>query len=223
MGRGGDDLIFATTTDGRDMINGGKGTRDWLVLNAETATVGINLSIAKPGKTDLFAGGSSVIGVERLAFAGGSGADTVTGGALRDELLGNGGADRLFGGRGVDLLDGGAGRDRLTGGAGADDFQFTTALGAGNVDRITDFNRAAGDMISLSADIFTAVPSDGVTAAAFHIGSVATTADQRILYDKASGKLYYDSDGTGADAAVLFAVLDVGTSLRASDFDFLLT
>ena len=52
------------------------------------------------------------------------------------------------------MLRGGAGRDALTGGTGGDRFAFAatgdSAVGA-NADRITDFSRAEGDRIDLSA------------------------------------------------------------------------
>jgi len=45
------------------------------------------------------------------------------------------------------------------------------------------------------------------TARAFNTGRVATEADDRILFDTASGGLYYDNDGAGGSAAVQFATV----------------
>ncbi len=130
------------------------------------------------------------------------------------------GADTLFGGAGSDLLDGGLAADRLTGGAGEDSFRFSTALGDGNIDRITDFN-AAQDSILLDNLIFAALAGDGVLALGAFFKSaagVAQDADDRIIYDIDSGGLFYDADGTGQTAAVQFAQLGTNLGLSASDF-----
>ena len=51
------------------------------------------------------------------------------------------------------------------------------------------------------------------------VGTAAADANDRIIYDDATGNLYYDSDGTGAGVALLFATLDnAPASLAASDF-----
>ncbi len=130
------------------------------------------------------------------------------------------GADRLAGGVGGDLLDGGLAADMLTGGAGEDSFRFSTALGDGNVDRITDFD-VDDDLILLDNLIFENVGGDGpLGLGAFHrsASGVAHDASDRIIYDTDSGALSYDADGTGEDAAIEYARLGSGLNLSASDF-----
>ncbi len=135
-------------------------------------------------------------------------------------LPGAPGSDTLLGESGADLLDGGLGADQLTGGTGADTFRFSTALGAGNIDRITDFNPAE-DRILLDNLVFTTVGGNGpLAASAFQQSAAGTAGDaaDRILYDTDAGTLAYDADGTGSAAAIRFARLDPGLTLSADDF-----
>jgi len=46
---------------------------------------------------------------------------------------------------------------------------------------------------------------------------MAHGADSHILYDATSGKLFYDADGNGTQAAVLIATLAPATTLHAGD------
>jgi serralysin len=50
------------------------------------------------------------------------------------------------------------------------------------------------------------------------MGSAAGDADDRVVYNNATGQLFYDADGNGAGAAVLFATLQGHPALAASDF-----
>jgi VCBS repeat-containing protein len=135
-----------------------------------------------------------------------NGGDTINGGA---------GDDALVGGANVDTLNGGLGNDQLLGGAAGDNFLFNTALnGTTNVDRILDFDAGggpSGDHIQLDDAIFTQLSVGTLSAANFasNAGGNATDANDYILYDTATGNLYYDADGNGAGAKVLFATLTV--------------
>lgn len=136
-----------------------------------------------------------------------------------DTLRGNNYNDTLNGGNGADQLGGGLGNDSLTGGAGADQFLFDTALnGTSNVDTITDFT-AGTDRFLLDRAIFAGIANTGVLSPlAFGTGSVATTGDQRILYDPATGFVRYDADGAAGVAGIVFAQLATGLTLTAADF-----
>lgn len=175
------------------------------------------------------------LGLEALTLTGAAGTQTLQGNAAanvlrgeggNDRLLGGGGADQLLGGLGNDTLLGNGGLDTLTGGAGADRFVFNTGLSAGNVDTIIDFETGL-DRIALDDDIFTALGPIGTAAgaplpdSAWHLGSAAADAQDRLIYDQATGRLWYDADGTGATAAVQVALVGVSTHAALSAADFL--
>jgi Ca2+-binding RTX toxin-like protein len=133
------------------------------------------------------------------------------------DLTGNQFGQLLLGNDGANVLDGKDGNDNLVGYGGADTFAFTTALGAGNVDNILDF--AVGtDKIALDDAVFTGLTPGALAAGAFVNGTTAGDADDRILYNSATGQIYFDADGNGGGAAVLFATVTAGTILTASDF-----
>jgi Ca2+-binding RTX toxin-like protein len=146
-----------------------------------------------------------------------------TGNALANAITGNEAGNTLDGAAGADTLDGGDGNDTLIGGDGNDFFCFESPLGPANVDRITDFS--SGDLVALSVDRFGAAGGIGALAGSrFHSGAganAAADADHRIVYDTTNGNLYYDADGVGGDAAVLFAVLENSATLSADSFSIL--
>jgi hypothetical protein len=133
---------------------------------------------------------------------------TLTGNELTNVILGNNGAN---------VLDGKGGNDFLEAYGGADSFAFTTALGAGNFDVVGGFN-ATDDTILLDDAIFTGLTAGALPAGAFVTGTAAADADDRILYDSATGNLFFDADGNGAGAAILFARLEGAPVITASDF-----
>ena len=55
-------------------------------------------------------------------------------------------------------------------------------------------------------------------AGAFNTGTAATQADDRIVYDSASGALLFDADGLGGAAGVQFATVAAGLALSVLDF-----
>ncbi|WP_173945398.1 VCBS domain-containing protein [Microvirga terrae] len=158
---------------------------------------------------------------------GGTGKDRLEGGTERDYLAGDSGNDILKGddghdtingGSGNDVIYGGKGKDILTGGSGRDVFVFDTKLGDGKIDTIRDFNPWE-DTIRLENAVFTKIgPKGDLAWTAFHYGSHAADADDRIIYDWFSGALYYDKDGAGGAAQVQFARIDKHLFLTVSDF-----
>jgi hypothetical protein len=159
-----------------------------------------------------------------LVLTGTPGVDTLIGEAGDDAIAGLGGNDVLKGEAGNDRLSGGLGNDQLWGGDGRDVFVFETRLNKRtNVDKIVDFS-AADDSMYLENAIFTKLGSGSatrpkkITSDMFVKGTKAKDAEDRIIYDKKTGALYYDQDGTGSKAQVKIAVLTNKAALSHNDF-----
>lgn len=147
--------------------------------------------------------------------------ENVKGSNRGDKITGSDGANTLDGSAGNDKLYGGLGKDLLIGGDGKDTFVFSTKLSSTNIDTIDDFKIKA-DVIWLDNDVFTKAGAVGdLASGAFYTGSKAHDSSDRIVYDKASGKLWYDDDGSGSHAAVQVALLDKGLALAATHFDII--
>ena len=139
-------------------------------------------------------------------------------------VVGNTSGNSLSGTSGNDVIFGFGGNDTLTGGAGADQFVFNTAPRAGSVATITDFSHAQGDKIDLDQSIFKALATGAfgspLAVSDFYASSngAAHAAGDHILYNTTTGALSYDTDGTGAAAAVQIAVILNHPTLQANDF-----
>lgn len=209
---------------GANIIEGGAGV-DTLsyVYASTTGTTGVtlNLSILNSSGQATASGISGADLVKNIENLTGSNyADALTGNAGANALAGGTGDDTLDGSSGNDVLNGGAGNDSLTGGAGLDTFVFNVGLSStGNVDTITDF-AVADDTIQLENAIFGKLTTTGtLNAANFKIlGSAALDTNDYILYNPTTGALSYDADGSGAGAAVQFALIGTGLSLTNADF-----
>jgi Ca2+-binding RTX toxin-like protein len=150
---------------------------------------------------------------------GTSAANHITGNSAANTLIGHGGGDTILGGTGDDRIFGGRGNDSLRGEGGTDRFYFDSALNAStNVDNLINFT-PADDWILLDQDIFSGIAANGVlSASAFRLGTTALDADDRILYDQPTGQVFYDADGVGGVAAILFATVNDGTAVTNADF-----
>ncbi|MBL0407493.1 hypothetical protein JKG68_26610 [Microvirga aerilata] len=152
----------------------------------------------------------------KISALGGN--DTVLGGTRSEAIDGGAGNDKLDGGQGSDKLTGGEGKDTLIGGLGKDSFVFKASAVAENADIIRDFS-SKDDTFRISLEFFTNVGSKGKLGSdAFHQGTKAADAEDRIIYHKASGSLYYDPDGSGAEAQVKIATLSNKAAVALSDF-----
>jgi Ca2+-binding RTX toxin-like protein len=153
--------------------------------------------------------------VERLSTANHGGVEAI-------DLKGNALAQAIYGNAGENILNGGGGKDVLVGMGGDDTFLFDTALNTAftasfgalaataNVARIDGM--AAGDRIALDGSLFGLTPG-ALPQEAFAFGTVATEADDRILWDSATGAILFDSDGAGGAAAQLMAYISNPFSL----------
>lgn len=212
IGFEGDDVIDGGA--GRDTIRGGEGADtieggddiDTLQYTGSSAGVSVNLVTGVGSGGD--AEGDFISGIENVYTT-----------EFDDELIGGEGRNYLYGYGGDDTLNGGEGNDVLRGFAGADNFVFDSSLEASNVDRILDFESGI-DLIMLANELFTSLANGVLDAAGFAVnaGGLANTADQRIIYDDATGHLYYDTDGSGSTEGVQFASLSSIPTIDETDF-----
>jgi Ca2+-binding RTX toxin-like protein len=208
VGLGGNDALLGGS--GSDIMYGGLGNDTYYVQDVgdqvfESGGEGSDRIAAAVSYT--LAAGSEVETIEAVN-GGDTAALNFTGNALAQTLIGNAGDN---------VLDGKGGNDVLVGGAGADSFAFTSALGAGNADLIAGFV-SGSDRILLDDAAFAGLGLGALPSGAFAIGTQAQDADDRIIYDAATGALWFDADGNGAGAAVQFATLDGHPPIAASDF-----
>ncbi|TWF56790.1 calcium-binding protein [Neorhizobium alkalisoli] len=209
-GSSGDDTFMGLKGD--DKIDGGAGF-DTVRYHRDAnygAKHGVKVDLTKGTAVDGFGDKDTLTSIEGVR--GSDFADKLTGSAVKNTLRGDGGNDTLAGK---------GGNDYLIGGAGKDIFVFDTALSkTKNVDTIEDFS-VKDDTFKLDNAIFTEITGTGKLSSAQFWASTsgkAHDASDRIIYDKDDGKLYYDSDGSGKAAAVLFATLSDGLKLTNADF-----
>ncbi len=226
IGGGGNDTLNGGA--GADSMTGGLGNDTYIVDNAGDKTVELSGQGVDTVQSSI--SWTLAANVENLVLTGtsainGSGnglANRLTGNGAANVLYGGAGNDTLVGNGGNDTLNGAAGADTMIGGAGADRFVFNTALGASNIDRVTDFAHGV-DKIVLDDDIFTALSTGSLTTAMFRKGAgvtTAATAGQRLILNATNGALYYDANGSGAGAAIQIAVVQGAgmTAMTAADF-----
>ncbi|EIM24651.1 calcium-binding protein [Microvirga lotononidis] len=223
-GRDGDDRLYGD--GGNDVISGGSG-QDVLY-----GGMGDDLLSGGEGNDHLFGDvgndtldggdGNDALygGTGRNLLLGLGGNDTLYGGMHADTLLGGDGNDSLYGDVGNDSLDGGPGNDTLNGGWGRDVFIFKDKLNAKtNVDTIKDFD-VKDDTIRLENGIFKKLGKAGkLKPDFFTIASKAQDKNDYLIYNKKTGYLYYDADGSGSKSkAVVFSKLKSGLAMTDKDF-----
>jgi len=204
---------------GNDTLDGAGGTGD--LLDFSDGTAGLTFTLTQSSGATNFNASAAGLGTDSYKnFEGVIGtafADTITGSASNDQLRGGGGNDVINGLAGDDRIVGGTGADILTGGADNDTFVFDSAPNA--VDTVTDFNASgsatSGDLIELSRGTFTALTTASgstLSAAEFALSDGGGAGDVvgagvHVIYDSATGNLYYDADGLSAANRTLVATL----------------
>lgn len=202
FGGAGNDLLVGGA--GGDVLDGGAG-RD--TASYATAAAGVSVSLVFGALNTGDAAGDVLINVENLI-----------GTRYDDRLTGDAKANDISGGAGNDTIRGGGGADMLSGGKGLDTFIFNKlAPTPESAATILDYN-VADDRIVLDDIAFTALSRGRLDASAFVIGSAATTADHRIIYNSATGEVSYDADGSGAGAAQVFLKLAAGLAMTELEF-----
>ena len=127
------------------------------------------------------------------------------------------GNDRIIAGKGNVFVLLGGGNCTVTGGPGHDQFFFDAPL-ASQIEKITNFN-VSRDRIELSVLDYAVGPvGHALAPAEFHIGSHATSASQRIIYNATNGFLFYDPDGNGPMPRIHFGTLSHDLNLTHGDF-----
>jgi uncharacterized delta-60 repeat protein len=212
-GNAGNNILDDGGKGAGDILIGLGGNDTYIVYNGTSTVqeaVGGGMDQVKAGATFALTAGAEVETLSTLSF------DEVR----NMNLVGNEFAQVVQGNAGVNLLDGRGGNDVLTGGGGKDYFAFGTKLGAGNVDVITDFV-AIDDTIRLDHSIFkTLAVSATLAASAFRANAsgLAEDADDRIIYETDTGKLYYDVNGSAGGGIVHFATLTGNPTITNADF-----
>lgn len=204
-GSGADTLIGGSGDDLYIVDNAGDVVREGLDGGYDTVQASVSFTLGANIEALLLTGTDAINGTgNRLDnWLDGNGADNI--------LLGGAGNDALYGEDGNDTLEGGAGRDDLYGGAGADTFLFASKLTPAQgsaADFVFDFNSFEGDKLAFSKAVFTGLSALGVLDEdAFHAGTSANDASDRVIYDATTGNLYYDVDGIGRRPQVLVATV----------------
>lgn len=225
IGGSGQDVLNGLT--GADTMDGGMGDDTYYVDNTRDVVI----ETAGGGNADKII---TTVTYTLRAFvedlsAGGKAAVTLTGNNLNNYITGNVGKNTLKGGNGNDWLSGGYGNDKLHGGRGKDVFVFKDKLGSASSDRKVNFDTiydlsVKDDFIALDNAIFKKVGKGTETKpvrlnkAFFKVGDKAQDRNDYIIYNKKTGVLSYDKDGSGSAKPVEFAQLKKGLALQYHDF-----
>ena len=209
LGDGGSGNDRYYVDEAGDVVNEavGEGTLD-LVYSTVDYTLAAGQEIER-----LYSNGTNT----GLSLTGNEFNNLISGGDGNDILIGGAGSDMIYGNAGTDRIVGGSGIDTLFGNVGADVFVLTPTYADRDV--IRDFE--AADQLEVSASLFgggLAAGSLGANQFTSNGTGVASTTDQRFIYNNTNGVLYFDADGSGATARVQIATLTGVPGLTAIDF-----
>jgi Ca2+-binding RTX toxin-like protein/methionine-rich copper-binding protein CopC len=222
---------------GADQLKGGKGKDTYVVddtgdivtelVDQGTDLVESSVTYTLPDNVEKL----TLTGTTAIDGTGNNLANTIKGNTANNILKGGKGNDLLIGNQGDDQLNGGAANDTLTGGLGADKFIYNTneafAKSAVGVDTITDFTSSQTDQIVLDKTTFTRISSMAGTGfsvanefAQVTTDALAATSAAYIVYNTATGGLFYNRNGTatGFGNGGQFLTLTEKPVLTASQF-----
>lgn len=208
-----------------DMLRPGRNTGNGAgdVLNAIEGLYGSDLDDTLLGDD----GGNRLNGNGGGDVLRGRGGDDILRGGGADDVMNGGDGDDVFEGGGA-VLNGGAGNDilnvqlgsfveyqgqRMWGGEGAD--VFNTSIVDSTSVRILDFEPGVDSLRFFQGS--GPLPEGQLDPASFVLGTTAAEADDRIIYDPGTGRLWFDQDGSGEASAILVAVLTNHAPLSAAD------
>jgi Ca2+-binding RTX toxin-like protein len=219
-GTSGKDKLVGTNRDdiirglaGNDTLKGGNGNDTLYGGQGQDNLQGENNDDTLYGDED---NDTLVGGLGNDTLYGGSANDRLEGGDGNDNLYGDDGKDNLLGGNGNDLLVGGEGKDTLTGGSGSDRF-YLTGNSIGEFDKITDFKRTIDTIVISKSEFGLSQAIGTLDTSLFRLGTKATTASDRFIYNKNTGNLFFDADGIGGTAQFQIAQLSNKVALNSGD------
>ena len=212
---------FVTGNDGGNILIGG-GSVDTLTGNGGNDSYFVDLAADRIVEVDL-EGTDNVNTSVSYALEAGDSIETLrtdnAAGTTAIDLTGNEINNFVTGNNGANRINGRLGNDTLRGNGDADTFVFNTALNAStNVDTIADFQVGVDEFLLENSEIFTGVVAGTLNEDAFHIGAAAADAEDRIIYNSATGVLSFDADGNGSGVAIRFAQVSAGLALTNADF-----
>jgi Ca2+-binding RTX toxin-like protein len=218
-GGAGRDVLYTGRSgpSGHDVYDGGGGIDTLDASNAISGGLTVNLGLGTLRGGDEEGGSFTLIDIE--VFISGVHDDVIRGTA-GVQLHGGQGNDTLTS-VGGEVLSGGYGHDLLIGSAGVDRFQFEVAS-TYSADVVQQFTHGT-DEIVLAYSWMWSVGKWGELAdgdARFYAapGAVAgREPDDRIIYNTATGQLFFDVDGWGDSKPQLICTLDGHPILTAGD------
>lgn len=172
---------------------------------------------------DLFFAGAKIKGYDNDDFITAHAGSKVLGLGGDDFLRAEPGQSKvvLKGGDGDDVLVAHGG-SKLFGGKGDDIFVYGD-LGQSSNDFYADFN-VKEDVVAIYPGVIPGVPVGPLADNYFHVGKKAKDADDYVIYDRKSGNLYVDLDGSGNGAQMQIARLPEKLKMTADNImiaDFL--
>jgi Ca2+-binding RTX toxin-like protein len=141
---------------------------------------------------------------------GGGGNDFLYGGDQWDKLIGGGGSDWFEGGLGKNIYKTGGGQDHIAFDAAPDN----------KLDKALDFNPSK-DFLNFYAHLYpVGVAGSMLAKSQFRKGAEAKDEDDNFGYDKKTGIVWYDENGSDAGGHVDVIKLDKGLGMSHLNFGF---